>query len=726
MTGQSERPPRYALQTLLILFLFLFLIPFPLLAQSPPASHIRSLLVWNPAATGADSLDQLAWERIFTCLGLHPERTPGTNPDRLALDSTTTLVVPHASARVLSPRMVQRIVNAVEGGLNLVSDGITHVTTSFGIRPRDPLRVGEVTDHWRPEIRITWPRRPSVDCIAAYPAKESTIIYSDARTGSPLGIVVQRGKGRCLFLAPLADPLTGRGYARFASLPSVLVEGLGCRPLLTRNCADAYFDPGYRAGVPPEKLAGMWRQWGIRGVHVAAWYASGDPPYDYRGLIDALHRNGIRAYAWLEWPYIGKGFWDRHPEWRQKNSLLQDAHLDFLYLMDLQNPECMNTALKELDDLLDEDWDGVDVAEFTLTGAGREALEGPAMPEFFTGFTDFGRSEFSRQKGFDPIELFSPQSQHFWKADTAGLKSFFRYRTDVNFATERRLFSELRNVDREKSRSRELMLTIVDNMHHPEFDDLLGFDLGRTAAVAKEFGVTIDIEDPYTEWTKPPERYIALGASYQRLLGDSPFMTDINVVPMEQDRQQDFSTAQAAGTEFLQLWKCASEATGRVCFYCESSVYEGDWKLLPFAMAQGANATPAAGSFIVDAPSTVLLRGPGAKGGAFLDDRPWPAVGDSEAIVPAGHHTIRFAGEGADSGRISLTSISGELLDAAWIGEDLVVDEQSPGRCALGFNRVPVKVLVDNEPTQQSITHTGTGCVVLCPPGRHRVTVSVP
>ena len=270
------------------------------------------------------------------------------------------------------------------------------------------------------------------------------------------------------------------------------------------------------------------------------------------------------------------------------------------------------------------------------------------------------------------------------------------------------------------------MLTIVDNRHHPEFDDLLGFDLGRTVALAKEFGVTLDIEDPYMEWSKPPERYISLGASYLRLLGDTPFMIDINVVPMEEDRNQDFTTAQPVGTEFLQLWKYASEATGRVCFYCESSVYEGDWKLLPFAMAQGAKATPAAGGFIVDAPYTVTLRSTGARGGAFLDDRPWPALGDSEAIVPAGHHTVRFAGEGgnAGSGRILLSSISGELLDAAWNGEDLVVDYQSAGRCALGLNGTPVRVSVDDEPTRLSITRAGTGCVVLCPPGRHRVKVS--
>ncbi len=46
----------------------------------------------------------------------------------------------------------------------------------------------------------------------------------------------------------------------------------------------------------------------------------------------------------------------------------------------LQNPDCLRTALDDLAVLLKEDWDGVDIAEFTITGAGGEALARPFAP----------------------------------------------------------------------------------------------------------------------------------------------------------------------------------------------------------------------------------------------------------------------------------------------------------------------------------------------------------
>jgi hypothetical protein len=113
-----------------------------------------------------------------------------------------------------------------------------------------------------------------------------------------------------------------------------------------------------------KKLVSIWKNWGIRAVHAAAWNYYDSPSYNYKLLISEAHKQGILVYAWLEWPYIGKGFWDAHPEWRGKNALLKDAQLDFLSLMDLQNPACMNQAINDLSGLLKDDWDGIDIAEF--------------------------------------------------------------------------------------------------------------------------------------------------------------------------------------------------------------------------------------------------------------------------------------------------------------------------------------------------------------------------
>ena len=89
-------------------------------------------------------------------------------------------------------------------------------------------------------------------------------------------------------------------------------------PPFRRQGADAYFDPGFRFNVSIDSLAKRWRQSGIHAIHAAAWYYYAQTSYDYARLIKAAHQNGILIYAWLEWPYVGKKFWDLHPDWRQR------------------------------------------------------------------------------------------------------------------------------------------------------------------------------------------------------------------------------------------------------------------------------------------------------------------------------------------------------------------------------------------------------------------------
>jgi len=722
--AMKHEAPRWSTPWLLLLIL---LSSIPLSARSLPGTQPRAVLLWSDTASGSDSVDQHAFDAVLSTLGLNPIRSSPTHLSGISLGPNTLLTVPHASAGSLSPGDIGRIVGGLKKGLGLITDGESQLARALGIRLGNPVIVSDIIDHYRPEEQVYWSDTPAVPWIKEYPKNSSTVVYSDRKEGHPLAIIRRAGRGRALYLAPHFDPRTDKGYGRFASLPSVIVRGLGRAPSLVRRGADAYFDAGYRTGVSPDSLATLWFGWGIRAVHAAAWYSYAIPAYDYKALIDALHRKGILIYAWLEWPYVGRTFWDQHPEWRQKNALLEDAHLDFLYLMDLQNPDCMKQALLDLEALLSLDWDGIDVAEFTLTGAGSQALAGPARPDYFVGFTDHSRREFAKREGFDPLELVDPASRHFWRKDSVGLKSFYRYRTEVNRETQQKLFWELRRIERKQRKSWELILTIVDNSLHPEFDDLLGFSMEQTVSMTKELAVTLHIEDPYTEWTKPPDRYTALGQYYRQLLGERSFMIDINVVPMKPDRLKGFSTWQALGAEFLQLWRYAAAQTDRVCFYCESSVNANDWELLPFTMAAGGHAEREGQAWTIDAPYTVSLRVEKPPSGVLLDGRPWPAFGDAEILIPAGKHRVEPLMQKGESNaqRIRLRSMTGQLLHASWEGKQLSLEYQSPSRCALELSATPARISVDGVPSELPVHSTAGGCVVLGPPGNHRLVVSL-
>ena len=255
--------------------------PSPLLSQPSWIHPRRAVVAWEAAATGEDSLDQLSLEAVFVSMGFRTERIHPAQCEGAMRDSNTICIIPHAAAVRRTRNASRSLLAALEGGGVLVTDGVSPLSQMLGVLPGTPVHVEEITDHLRPEVKIRWPAKEIVPWIAGFPKTGATVVYSDKMRNHPLAVIMTRGRGRCLYIAPLVDPATGRGYVRFATLPWVIAEGMRCRPPFSRRAADAYFDPGYRAGVPAESLARMWRSWGIRGIHAAAWYASGNPPYDY-------------------------------------------------------------------------------------------------------------------------------------------------------------------------------------------------------------------------------------------------------------------------------------------------------------------------------------------------------------------------------------------------------------------------------------------------------------
>ncbi len=697
-----------------------------LLTQVPAtaAPPNRTIIVWNQHARQSDSLDQLAYETVLRSMGLHPERVLADDFLGTRIDSSTLLVVPQTAALQFESPEVDRILYTLRRGLTLITENSSPLSEVLGVKLGNPIRSIFVLDRLRPDLRLFWSDTPSVPWISGTGNRPASVVYQDSVTGYSLGVILQVGRGRCLYLSPRFDSRSAHGYGRFPTLPTVIVEGLGCKPRLTRRAAEAYFDAGYRVGISPDSLAAAWRRWGIRIVHAAAWYTYSRPAYDYRALITACHRNGILVYAWLEWPYIGRGFWDAHPEWRQKNGLLQDAQFDFLYLMDIRNPACMKRAISDLDSLLTLDWDGVNVAEFTITGAGKEGLEGPKRPDWFVGFTDYCRTEFKRESGFDPIELFDSSSPHYWQRDTAGLSAFFQYRIRVNIATQHELFEELHRIRMKGRRQWELMVTIVDNSLHPEFGNLLGFDMPQTVDLVKEFDLTLQVEDPYMEWMQTPERYRSVAENYRRILGDRPFLIDVNVVEMKPDRWKDFSAWKPVGTEVLQFWQHAAASGDRLCFYCEWSVDAADWALMPFAMAADAQARQDSAGWHVTSPRTVALQTGQSGMGFSLDGTAWHAYDDSTVIIPAGSHTVRQTANGPKQQTLRLVAISGELLDTRNTAKGLSIEYVSRPRCALSFNRKIGHVRLDGAPLNLRPIQRGTTSTIIAPPGRHTITVS--
>jgi hypothetical protein len=396
--------------------------------------------------------------------------------------------------------------------------------------------------------------------------------------------------------------------------------------------------------------------------------------------------------------------------------------------MDLQNPYCINAALNDLSHQLELDWDGVDIAEFTITGAGGEALQGPSRPDYFTSFGTPMRTEFASAGGFDPLELENPNSEHFWRRDSAGLEKFYEYRKTVNNRLLRQVVGHVANLKKAGKRDWEFIHTIVDNSLHPEFDRLLGFDLNATLALLKEFDITLNVEDPYMEWSEPPIRYRHLRETLVSLIPDRRSMIDINVVPVHPTDQPGFPSEQATGTELLQQVQAAAERNGRVCFYCESSVFEQDWLLVPGAMASGATMKQNEGGWEIRSPATVSLNFGISGRTVFIDGKSWPGRGFNRILIPAGNHQLSIKPSATDRvykrRALRLVALSGELIECEGTEAGIDILYTSPARCLLTLNHPSAKVLVDGIPRDLPVFKGVEGYMLLAPSGKHLLSIT--
>ena len=711
----------------MIFSFYLLVLSFNHTAYSQNFSNggIETVLLWNSNALNEDAIDQESFLSTLESCGFKPIRRVIGDLTNHSPGPNTLLIIPHASARLLSAKNIKAIMKSLSNEITLITDGESGLSSALGIQLGKPVQVTDIVDHTLPELESHWPSHQHVAWISNFDEQKMKLLVSSGEQEYPLAVTKRFGKGECLYFSSLFDPISGKGFARFVNLPYYIVHILHRHPSFRRQGADAYFDPGYRFNVSIDTLTMRWHQSGIRAIHAAAWYFYAQTPYDYTKLIKAAHQNGILVYAWLEWPYVGKKFWDLHPDWRQKNALLQDAHLDFLYLMDFQNPLCFRTAMNDLSLLLENDWDGIDIAEFSMTGVGSEALQGPLHPEYFTGFTPAVRADFKKLHDFDQIELFDTISRHYWKKDSSALNIFYRYRVEVNNVLLNQIIHDLDSLNKARKRNWELILTIADNSLHPEFEQLLGFDMQNTLDLVQKYHLTLEVEDPYTEWTKPPERYTDLGKTFRRHLGDRPFIIDINVVPVHPPDQKGYSVAQPTGTEIHQLWKKAAAQSSRVCFYSEFTVFSHDWEILPWTMAALAEIRKEGRDLVINTPYTVALSFLNMKKDFFLDSKPWMCYNEENVLIPQGNHKLSF-GNRHDTSTIQvpgirLVSISDELLTCRRNGDSLEVTYSSPARCALMLSRRADIMMLDGATVDLPIIQNDKNIVVMAPPGVHRL-----
>ena len=313
-----------------------------------------------------------------------------------------------------------------------------------------------------------------------------------------------------------------------------------------------YFDPSYRPGADLNRLATIWHRAGISKIYVKAWLFTPQFTFPYDEFVRACHRNGIAVYAWFVFPGVDKvaevkthTMWDDHPEWREKTAAGTDGLVGWRYLMNFQDPDCFQAAMDWMKRILNSsDWDGVNIAELNFDADFKNYLR----PDKFVPMNDIVRADFKKKAGFDPIQLFRPNSPYYYKTDPAGLAKFERYREDIVVDWHRRVLTELEPLCKQRGHGnhRHHARQPARRVRAPRFGCGLAADHGTDAGIslhAASGGSSSLLDDL-------PERYRRFATTYLKLVPDPHRLTfDVNVVPYRDTTGTNLPSATATGTE---------------------------------------------------------------------------------------------------------------------------------------------------------------------------------
>lgn len=643
-------------------------------ATSAGCTTTRHAAAPQNAALGAvvvDSPDAARWVQLLAASGVQ------SRAGDVGLATHASLVVVPAPA-TLSAGERGRLLRWTRAGGTLVTPR-PDLFTRLGVRTGTAstatgLRNGAAS--WAAPTRVQPLLSPHAATIAA------------TSSGAAIELSAVAGSGRLLALG--VDPMSdGRlGYELIPGLGREVASLAGAPTAPTRLGVDLYLDPGTLPRDQRDPRAIAERISGARSVKIAAWDLFDDPSsdYDYRSLVNALHARGVLAYAWLEPPFVSLRLWTHHPECRERNRAGKDAIGDWRRLIALEDPSCFVLAAREWRaQLAAADWDGIDVAELYFE-AGPGAGETPYAPAALRGFGGDPAGEPAR-----------------WAA----------YRTRLATTLNKRVLSQLAGLP--GAAQRETVLTVIDDTLDPTLAHRVGNDLSALAKVAQRAGATLEVEDPFSQWSEGPLRYSRIADRVRGLAPAGAWLIDLNVV----DRSGARPTTRMTGGE-LDLAAWAAGAAGRIAMYSAASVGPAD--LQHASAALGGRAT-ASGNH-VRAPWTVSVVAPEAATGhrLLVDGVAWPCSG-GRAIVPAGDHTLAWiAAAPAGPGMLRLAA---ELGTAATSPHTLRFSYFSRSRTYAVIDQQPDAARIDGRlVTLRSSRNPAGGWTLPLPSGRHDVLVS--
>ena len=696
-----------------------------------PTREAHAAVLWNAQATGVAATEQEGMVAALRWAGMSVTAIDLDRLGDLVTTSPNLILVPRGVPPLIGDEWRAFVIRAAQEGSNVILSGKSRLSDQLGIEFSGyEFRVVKVQDNLFPSVEIAWSQPVTVTEFRGAPDAE--VLIEETESGIPVAVAGQVGTGRYIFLgAPFS--IDGTGYDRFPYLVAHLQRQFGLASRVRSDGLEVFFDPGLRPNVSVERLTATWRRHGVRVIHAAAWHFYPNYDFDYQRLIRSAHANGLLVYAWFELPQLTETFWTRRPWCREKSVDGRDARADWRFPLALTDPRCLTDALAEVRRILEtHDWDGVNFAELNFNSAA-----GFDAPAALTPFHRSARRDFASRYGFDPRLIFDEGSPHFWKRDPSSARQLEEFRVDWVVRLHEAVLSLSEEIARSKHWGFEVVVTILDNLSEPRLRQSIGVDAKRLLGLQERFDFSLAVEDPQSMWSTSPGRYERIGALYAGLVPDpSKLLIDINILGFR-EAGRGFSTDQQTGVEVQELLRAATRHVRRVLIYAESTLFDHDLEIAPYALASRANVSTEQGSRLVKTAAPVVLELERDVRDALLDGRPWPAVSDVRALIPAGEHRLsvispqpfeafleRFRGRAPLCPRIK--KLSAELLDAEFTERGIGLEYSGRTRTIVVVSSRPRRLVIDGEQYPLEVLAGDDGYAVMLPGGRHRAELLYP
>jgi hypothetical protein len=692
-----------------------------IIAKDEDWKPARVLLLWNHFTRGAFFNDQASFAAAFRSVNIVIDTSFLGQP--FSLSNYNLVVIPASMADSLKHDDISALKQYVTNGGNIILDTKTDLAEEFGFEfAKTRIVVRHLRDKIFPEEQIVWRYSELVNKFET--DKLDKVFAVDDATEAPMVIGKRYGKGKILFINSRFDPHSQQGYSQYPYFLEYIRRYMQLRPLVRNEKLEVFFDPGFRGLYSVETLIKNWVSSGIRIIHVAGWHTYPTYTYDYARLVRLAHANGILVYAWLEPPQVSKMFWDKHPDWREKNIYGEDARPAWRYPIALTDPQCLQLVTTEyLTFLRSFDWDGVDLAELYF-----ESGRGFEEPKLFTPAHPSAKAELKKKYGIDLNAAFDSLSGSFWKTNANVKDAIVHYRIRKLRGVYETLLTAFGEITQSKP-GFQIIVTALDNFGSPELREQFGIDMQSILELQRQFGFTLQVEDPQSKWSGDPYRYVEIGKQFGRLVDSTKLMLDLNILTFRnKDAIIPFPTLIQTGLESFHLIRAASLGASRLTIYSEASVNPQDLSMLTYALASSVRYRFIESGLATSSPYSFILKLPKQVSEILVDGSPLPSFRDNKYIIPAGEHTILVTPQTASTFsahelQTRIMSVTGDISKMKYGTRDVSFDYVSDTRMLISLSNTPTTVTIDGKEIDFTVMKGNDCFSIFLPLGRHSANI---